>query len=229
MDFDPSQREKTANDKVNELAEAGSRIPLSFMILMSGEPRLCKSLIFEDPNEIALIADYKKGRQRLFSLLKKFAGLNAVDNDRLRKAIEKTLEFLRKPDKEAQYILLEAGEIFAFEDIEFGDQANNLLADIKNVENTISELIKEAEETAKKREEYVFRLKLVDNIIFRIILLPFWLGRKKRKEVLSKALKDQDDDLLYDLGIEEWADYLYYSFDAGEDYKQDDFDGEVVK
>ncbi|MFZ2206671.1 MAG: hypothetical protein WA061_05795 [Microgenomates group bacterium] len=95
---------------VKGLNENAKYPPYSFMLLASGDTKVCDSVIWNTKNGV--VGTYKKGVEQLkkfLSYLKKEIKDNAKEFDSY---CEKTLAFLEDKNNQQEYILLEAQEIF---------------------------------------------------------------------------------------------------------------------
>ena len=101
-------------EKISGLSEWPYAVPFSYRVLMSGDPRLCASLVsdgFEDdtpdnPTKLyAISAEFDTG----FARLRKFLSLVPGDAAALRDAIAETLRFL--DEHRDRYLLLETIEL----------------------------------------------------------------------------------------------------------------------
>lgn len=113
------------------ISEWAYAIPLVFKILLSGDPRTCLSSIWNTPEEIALYGDYVTGVRNLEAFL------SQVTLPAAQPLIVEALAFLKKPENQNPYFILEGGEIFAFENIPSEDQNRDLLKQVQNLQPEI--------------------------------------------------------------------------------------------
>ncbi len=207
IDFNPSEREKTEADKVCALSEYSSSIPLAYQVLISADAKLCRSLIWEHEHPIALLADFEKGRKRLFNFLAAIEKTEAFDKSKFAAEVEKTKAFFNDPANGGKYLLLELGEIFDFTDEPHETQALNFLNELKQIEQTVSSYLTELAKKKKEREDIELGIKINESGAFRFIFRSL-AGRQQ--EVNEKKLKKLDEAMWWDLGIDNWTSILYY-------------------
>jgi hypothetical protein len=80
--------------------------PLVHKLLVSVRTRVCRSIIWEDAGNIALIGDYEQGVARLAAFLAR------IELPEARPLIDEALAFMAAPHNRRRYFLLEAGEVF---------------------------------------------------------------------------------------------------------------------
>ncbi|MGL6073377.1 MAG: hypothetical protein ACRC8S_04340 [Fimbriiglobus sp.] len=131
-------------ETISGLSEWAYMIPLSYRVLMSGNPRLCASLISDGfdgelPEQktrlYAIVGDFDAGYARLKKLLSLVRIVGSA-SPALGECIDETLEFLES--HQDRYVLLETIEL----DSMTADGEAELLA---SVQNEIRECIKVAE------------------------------------------------------------------------------------
>lgn len=212
--FNPSERSKTEEDVVYGLSEYPSSVPMAYLVLASVDAQLCPSLIWEHEHPTAILANYEKGRHRLFAFLDAVAKVGAFDSNKLNLEIEKTKRFLNNPDNHSNYVLLELGEIFDFNDEPHEVQAQNFLKDLKNIDATMTAFLSSLAEWKKEIEENEMKLKVHNSVVFKL-LFGFFSG--KRKAEIEKEMKRAEDSKWFDLGIDEWGDILYFDLNEAEE------------
>jgi len=120
----PGSPEWETKHELHGIAEWNYDIPLTFKLLLSGNPRPVKSSIWDTEEKIALAGDAQIGLQHLQAYLARLppqaAGL-AADAQ----------EWLSRPSNVRRYFLLECGEIFEMEDEDVTAQNLELLAEIQ--------------------------------------------------------------------------------------------------
>jgi hypothetical protein len=220
IDFNPSEREKTEADKVCALSEYSSSIPLAYQVLISADARLCRSLIWEHEHPIALLADFEKGRKRLYNFLAAIEKTEAFDKSKFAAEVEKTKAFFNDPANGGNYLLLELGEIFDFSDEPHETQALNFVNELKGIEQTVSSYLAELATKKKEREEIELGIKINESGAFRFI---FRSSADRQKEVNEKKLKRLEEAMWWELGIDNWSDILYYDFsNTAEEAEEED-------
>ncbi len=119
LDFTPNERTLSNEDVITGVSECGICntdfcIPFIFEILMSEKPELCKSLIFDCPFPAAIVADFAKGKEKLFNFFNKLSQLNIYEETVLSAYTEEAKKYLEGLDR--KYFLLEPLEIFGLAD-----------------------------------------------------------------------------------------------------------------
>src|SRR6187402_1791248 len=99
ISFDRTKRKRENLDKVIALSEFNYAIPLSYKILVSQNPQLSNSFIWELEKPIAILGDFKKGKEKLFLFLEILKTKNIFDPEQLNAKVEITKEFFNTPDK----------------------------------------------------------------------------------------------------------------------------------
>jgi len=160
LGFNPSDRQKTKDDFVHGLSECPSSIPLAYMVLVSADPILCNSLIWEHDHPIAILADFDKGRQRLFDFLETVSNVGAFDKDKLKQEIDKTKSFLSNPNGHSKYLLLELAEIFDFNDEQHEVQAQNFLKEVQDIDKKIADYLVVVSQWKKEKNENETKLNI---------------------------------------------------------------------
>ena len=117
--------------KLVGISEYRYDIPIVFKLLLSGSPRTCPSSIWDCDDDIALLGDYGAGLSRLEAFLAQ------IKTPAAQPLMEEALEFLRKPENQNPYFVLECGEIFEMSDPEPGSQNLQLLHSIQNLQPEI--------------------------------------------------------------------------------------------
>ncbi|MGP9556777.1 DUF7822 domain-containing protein [Psychrobacter sp. AOP7-A1-24] len=105
----PEANQNDSSRVLTGISEYNYDIPIVFKVLLSGNPQACLSLIWDNPEKIALIGDYASGVQNLEAFLA------AITLPAAQAPITEALEFLRMPENQNQYFILECGEIFFYE------------------------------------------------------------------------------------------------------------------
>ncbi|MCI9887566.1 hypothetical protein JT358_03690 [Micrococcales bacterium 31B] len=107
---------------ISGISECRGLIPVSYNALLSGEPRVVPSLIWDNPEVPALLGDYAQGVaafERMLDLLDPSPAVAAA-----RGLLE---THLRDPQVMGTHFLLEPGEVFVLVEDPFADQAQQLL------------------------------------------------------------------------------------------------------
>ncbi len=125
--IDTVETHKAAQRSMIGLGEYNHNIPLIYQILCSSDARMCRSAVFSGNKNAAIIADFKKGVDKLRFFLEQLGDVGLGDK------IRETLAWLDEPHNQFEYLLLEPGEIFELE----SDTDKNLL---KELHQNINEL-----------------------------------------------------------------------------------------
>ena len=189
LDFDINKEKRNEGKKVCGLSEWPYDIPLAYKILMSQESKLSKSIIWETDEKIAILGNFYKGRERLFSFLDKLLKMNLLDKNELESQIFETKEYLNDSKHENKYIILECGEIFEMNEDELENQNKFLYEDILKIDVAINNFIEEIKKPLNKDHYDVKKL----------------INRNKLS--IEKAVNTVKLNLL---GIAFWSDVLYY-------------------
>ena len=188
----PGPNAKANGRKLIGISEWNYDIPIVFKLLLSGDPRTCKTSIWDNPDEIALIGEYDAGVKNLEGFLSK------VTHPSAQALIAKAIEFLNKPENRNPYFVLECGEIFALGDIPFPEQNLTLLEQVKNLQPEVDLALQSLLPPA------VVPPKPVG-------LISKLFGRKPEPPVPAyDPMK-----AIYGLGLGNWSNVLYFHFADG--------------
>lgn len=114
------------------LSEWTGDVPLVYRLLLSGEPRMTTSSIWPEHGQIALLADYSRGVERLQQFLKR------LDYGPLQELGFEALEFLTMAENRRTFFLLEAGERFDLDgQSELALSCRRLREEILQVDNLV--------------------------------------------------------------------------------------------
>jgi hypothetical protein len=183
-------RDVTGGDRrVVGIAEWSWDIPLVFKLLLSGDPRKCRSLIWDVPEEVAVVGNYDVGVANLLAFLER------ISHPAAPALKEEAEEFLAAEKNKNPYFLLEGSEIFDIGDAspaESPAQQNDLLlAEIKDLGPAMEKAI--AELDARVHEE---------------THPPGFFARFFGARTPMR--KDDSSDLIYNLGLGGWTNVLFY-------------------
>ncbi|WP_447957780.1 DUF7822 domain-containing protein [Vreelandella sp. EE7] len=135
----PGEDEKVS---ITGVSEWNYDIPLLFKLLVSSQPRVCDSMIFdpEDAEEelddgeldekeekIALLGDFEGGLANLEQFLSR------IEREDVSNAIEEARQFLASDTVKNRYFLLECAEVFWMDDENAEIQNQRLLEEVKNI------------------------------------------------------------------------------------------------
>jgi hypothetical protein len=194
------------------LSEWPNNIPLIYRVLMSGNPRVCTTSIWDNDEDIAIVSDYAPGLERLKQFLKR------INLPQAQPYIDEALAFLEHKDNAQDYLVLECGEIFNFNDEPMEDQNKALLKDIQDLEHEMTIALEDLHILANPASEILSSMGKLAKLF-----------RKKPAPLTPIApadLQEQENKLLtaiFQLGLGEWNNLLYYDFsNDGEDGKTAD-------
>jgi hypothetical protein len=169
------------------ISEWNYDIPIVYKLLLTGNPRMCKSLIWETPDNIALVGDYSLGLQRLKDCLKR------IDFPAAQSLITDALTFLEKEENRRLYFLLECAEIFEMSGAPMEEQNSVLLEEIENVDEKVEDSLaglRPPHDTQPLQESLSTRRSAVES-----------LGCEGQVDPLQPILR---------LGLGNWTNTLYY-------------------
>lgn len=215
VNFNQNKRFKKTKDAVFGLSESEYNIPLVYKILVSPEVEMCKSLIWDNEQQIALTGNIEKGKIKLFDFLTSLQSKRFFDAQLLNEKIDNAKIALSKTQ---HYGLLEAGEIYDMENENISCQNIQLYNSLKNIDNEINQFYKDILEIEMKLEKLkigLIDLKVNDDFLGKIImkLLP-----KKKIATKDNIQKLENSITFYEqqkwalLGIDNWKEHLYYNF-----------------
>ena len=124
----PSPEANQNDQRMNGISELNYDIPIVFKILLSGNPRKCRSSIWEVPEEIAIVGEYDHGVDRLLRFLDRLSLPEIIPLK------EEARQFLTSDANRNRYLVLECGEIFEMDGEPPAEQNDRLLAEIRNIE-----------------------------------------------------------------------------------------------
>jgi hypothetical protein len=130
--FEPSSEMNGIDRRMTGISEWKTVIPITFKILLSGNPRKCRSSIWEFPKEIAIVGDYDQGVDRLFRFL------DRISLPEIAPLKEEARRFLADEANKNRYFILECGEIFELVGEDLVEQNDDLLAEIRDIDQVIA-------------------------------------------------------------------------------------------
>ncbi|HSQ58284.1 MAG TPA: hypothetical protein VLM40_21355 [Gemmata sp.] len=182
----PSPETKLGATGLNGISEWNYDIPVTFKILLSSNPRKCRSSIWEVPDEIAIAGDYDPGVERLLKFL------DRISIPEVTPLKEEARSFLTDSANKGHYFVLECGELFEMEDEPLSEQNESLLEEIQNIDRVMDDAIAKLPKSAPtppKSGGFFSRL----------------LGKKP-----PSTEKQATEDTLCSLGLGHWSNILYY-------------------
>ncbi len=202
ISFDRTIRKRENLDKVVGLSEFEYAIPLAYKLMVSQNSKLSNSFVWEYEKPIAILGDFKKGREKLFSFLEDLKAKNLFDENELESKIENAKEFLNAPEKNLQFSMLECGEIYEMEYDPLEEKNKELFDVIMETENMIADFYTAVHSIENQLIQLKAKLSDVKSKEFSAVLID---SNKDEIEGLEKEKWDL-------LGIDHWSDVLYYDF-----------------
>jgi hypothetical protein len=183
--FIPGQETADLERRIAGISEWGWAIPIAFKLLLSGNPRKCRSLIFDVPEEIALVGDYVEGMANLLRFL------DRVPHPHVEALRDEAQAFLSAEGNRNDYFVLECGELFEMDDKQLREQADMLLAEIDDLAPQMERAI--AEIPDREAEE---------------LHPPGVLARLFGAQ--TPVRRDNSADLVFALGLGCWTNTLFF-------------------
>jgi len=196
----PEANQNDSSRVLTGISEYNYDIPIVFKVLLSGNTQACLSVIWDNPEKIALIGDYASGVQNLEAFL---AGITLPA---AQAPITEALEFLKIPENQNQYFILECGEIFAMSETPIEAQNLALLNQVQNLQPEIEAAYQSLLPPAKVMNEQPKPIGLLAKLF-------------GRRPTLPKALSaNESDQAIFSLGLGLWSNILYFDFsEEGDD------------
>jgi len=185
----PGPNIKASGRKIIGIAEWNYDIPIVFKLLLSGTPTICLSSIWDNPEKIALIGDYITGVRNLEEFLSKIKLFPA------QALIAEALDFLKKPENQNKYFILECGEIFQMNNATLQEQNIELLSQIKNIKPEIDAALKSLQPPKEVTPKSV----------------GFFAKLFNRSHESEKSTHDPMPSIRA-LGLGNWSNILYFDF-----------------
>jgi hypothetical protein len=165
-------------------------IPLSHLILLSGQPRTYRSSLWK--GKIAIVADYSPGVQRFLAFLRILEASGQLDKPKaFKKAAQEAEKFLTVPKERGRFLLLEPGEILAMGKDDLEKQNEKL------VKSKIPTVTKQIDTVLTRQPEKLFQSAAGWLSAIRTEWNDSALGLGSFSDVLYYQLdrsKDDDDD-----------------------------------
>lgn len=163
--------------------------PITYKILISKNTRMVKSKIFKSPFRLALQGDYQEGVSRLFSFLDELKGKGYFSAEEMDKRISETKAFLK--EHKGTYFHLEAAETYETFFPAIGNR--RMLKSIRNIEKETADFYHNMD---VMQQEY-------DSLYAR-------MSEDERNSSGAERLQKIKDRMMWYIGIQEWAEHLYY-------------------
>jgi hypothetical protein len=185
----PGPGMRKAERKLTGISEWTYDIPIVFKLLVSGAPRTCRSNIWDNSDEIAIIGDFAQGVDRLTAFLRR------IDLPVAQPLIAEALEFLARDANRNPYFILEAGEVLDMGDDPVPAQNARLLDELLSLGPQVEQAL--ANLSAKRVEQEQPRG-----------LRRLFGARNKPPEAPADPLRS-----VRALGLGNWRNVLYFHFD----------------
>lgn len=212
IDFDRSKRKQQDSDKICGLSEYKYSIPLSFKLLISQDTKLCDSMIWDYEKPLAIIGDYRKGRERLLAFLEELKMKGLFDEDDLDNRINITKESLYDSKRDLDYVLLECGELYEMMDVDLGLQNQELFDEIKNIDGAIEEFYADIERLNQKEKELADSMKIFTKPMGFFSKLFRGKQKEHEKSKVKRSMTNIEREKWNTLGIDFWVETLYFHF-----------------
>jgi hypothetical protein len=115
------------------IAEWNDHIPLTFQILLSGNPVAVRSSIWDSPHPIAIAGDAATGLRRLMDYLQLLP-------PQAEPLVADTKAFFEDPENHKKHFVLEIREIFDYADREMAEKNAEIIAQIAAIGDELSSL-----------------------------------------------------------------------------------------
>ncbi len=183
IDFDRTSGSRKEGEKIFGLSECEYATPLSYLILVSQNSVVSKSINWDNEQPIAIQGSFSEGFVKLLEFLERLQVEEIFDKVELEKQIEKTKRFLE--EHKLEKIILENAEIYDMEEEKMEVQNQKLFDKILNIDKWI--------------EKYIAHFKKMNEEI--------------AKEKDENNIKEIKHDMWDTLGINNWSDVLNYHFE----------------
>lgn len=126
----------TQNLTVKGLSEFNWGTPLVYLILISGKPIICESLIREYKEKICIAGEFDQGVTNLKHFGQLMIDSNVAHKEQFEAKLSEAIEFLSKPENRQPYIFLELAEMYDMSEynsaLDFQIKAEDALRAIQN-------------------------------------------------------------------------------------------------
>lgn len=127
----PGSPEWERQHPLQGLGEWSRDIPLTFQLLLGGNPIPVRSSIWDSEEKIAIAGEARTGLECLNAYLASLPSIAAP-------LVSETAEFFSRPENFRRYFLLECGEIFDLRGKDPAAQNNALLKEIREMSSNIA-------------------------------------------------------------------------------------------
>ena len=212
IDFNPSDRKKTSEDSILSVSESSYEIPISYKILLSGNPISSDSAIWDYDYPIAILGEFKKGKEALLEFLDKLNATNLFEKDYIQTQRAKTKEFLEGNSFNLRYFIMEAAELYEMGNEPMEEQNRVILNEAHNIEDTIDQFILKIKQLNTEINQLQFKKdQTTTSFLFKKVKPAL---SDKERSILQKEIENKNIQKRALLGIEDWSTVLYYQFDS---------------
>ena len=173
------------------ISEWNYALPLVFKLLLSGNPRVCASAIWETSDVIGIAGEYDAGMNALNAFFEQLRPLHP-DAPAL---IDEARAFLTNSAQKRRYFLLECGELYVMTDEDLETQNQRTLEEIKQVDVEVAQVLALLRPSVPQENPLSFLSRLL---------------RPKPAPVSATV----DTKELYNLGFGNWSNVLYFGLNT---------------
>ena len=162
--------------KLRDISEYRSDVPLVYKILLGINPALSESKIWGYEHPIAIMADFKKGLQRLYDFYDYLATQEGLDKGKIGTFKKDTQDFFQQhEDRVLDLFFMEGGEAYdliASENYPIEKENEYVYLTIKSISANIAEiLIQKPQHIFENIEKYPWLKEIKADIN---VLEPYW-------------------------------------------------------
>lgn len=177
------------NGKMMGISEYKYGTPIAYMILLNKNTKMVKSKVFRSPFKLAIQGDYQEGVSHLYTFLDELKNKGYFDEKEIDEKIAETKAFLE--GHKGTCFHLEAAETYeGFPSIE----NKKMLKKIINIENAIADFYYNMDMMQKEYDDLYTRLS----------------EEERNTASGAERLQKIKDRMMWYIGIQEWADDLYF-------------------
>lgn len=184
---EPVFRSAPPGRKLVGISEWNYAIPIVFRLLLSGNPQVCHSSLWEIEDKIGIIGNFDEG----VDALKDFLG--QLSDPKAQPLITEALEFLSKPEYQNEYFILECGEIYVMGEGELSEQN---LAVVESIRTSLP----------KETKALVKNLNILEKTEPPSLLKRIFGGSTTKQPVKYPLTP------FHELGLGNWSNILYFDF-----------------
>lgn len=183
VDADQSKR------KIYGIAEYSYDIPYIYKLLLAGNTKTCRSAIWNQQDDIALIGDFDQGLTYLRTFLSQLRSPIAE------RFVVETKTFFANQKLHQPYFLLECGEIFQLNSSDFAGQNRALRDEILEAPTLILRVAKE-----------------LNDKLNTPLPKPSFMKRILGKVPTEREILNTQSQPIYEVGLGGWSEILYFDF-----------------